>query len=113
MICGAVLIDRPCREYSGNTIRSMPGVLRRALATMRTTFCVCAHNASRVWGSGSASCARPITTPLGDLFKPLRPLAMSCLLERSVHRVRLSSPGAPFSVRPRRQVAYITTSVNA
>ncbi|RML89532.1 hypothetical protein ALQ88_102925 [Pseudomonas savastanoi] len=43
---------------------------------MLTTFCVCAHNASRVCGSGSASCARPITTPLGDLFKPPRPLAM-------------------------------------
>jgi antirestriction protein ArdC len=36
MISGLVSIDRPCREYSGNTTRSMVPRLRRALPTMYT-----------------------------------------------------------------------------
>ena len=34
IIAGLVSIDRPCREYSGNTTGSMVPRLRRALPTM-------------------------------------------------------------------------------
>src|SRR5882672_3959724 len=70
MIAGSMLIDRPCSAYSGNTTRSMVGMLRRALPTMSTMRCVCAANSSGVATVGSCSWTSPITTPLGVLFNP-------------------------------------------
>jgi hypothetical protein len=39
---GLVSIDSPCSEYSGNTTRSMVGMLLRAFCTIAQIFLVCA-----------------------------------------------------------------------
>src|SRR6266446_3454412 len=79
MMAGLVSIDRPCSAYSGNTTRSMVGMLRRALPTISTMRRVCAASCSGVLTFGSCSCTRPMTTPLGVLFSPPSAL-MVCLL---------------------------------
>ena len=53
MMAGLVSIDRPCRAYSGNTTRSMVGMLRRALPTMATMRRVWAARSSGVLTTGS------------------------------------------------------------
>src|ERR1700686_3089297 len=77
MMAGSVLIDSPCRAYSGNTTRSMVGMLRRALPTMSTMRRVCAASWSGVATTGSWSWTSPITRPLGVLFNPPSALLMS------------------------------------
>mmetsp|Transcript_6374 Transcript_6374/g.20012 ORF Transcript_6374/g.20012 Transcript_6374/m.20012 type:complete len:144 (+) Transcript_6374:708-1139(+) len=73
MIAGFVSIDRPWREYSGNTTRSIVGKFRRALATKSTIHWVCTARSVGVTTLGSWSCTTPKTTPFGDLFRPPRP----------------------------------------
>ena len=71
---GAVLIDRPCSAYSGNTTRSMVPWLRRALPTSSQMRWVCAASCAGVSTTGSCSCTRPTTTPCFDLLSPPSPL---------------------------------------
>src|SRR6266404_2347605 len=70
MIAGLVSIERPCSAYSGNTTRSMLGMLRRALAVMATMRWVWVARSSVVTTFGSCNCTSPITTPFGVLFNP-------------------------------------------
>ena len=56
MIAGFVSIDRPWREYSGNTTRSIVGKFRRALATKSTIHWVCTARSVGVTTLGSWSC---------------------------------------------------------
>ena len=73
MIAGFMSIDRPCREYSGKTTRSIVAMLRRALATVATIFCVCAARSAGVTTTGNCNCTTPTTTPFGDLLRPPSP----------------------------------------
>src|SRR6516162_9399842 len=86
MIAGSVLIDRPCSAYSGNTTRSMVGMLRRALPTMSTMRRVCAASSSGVATVGSCSWTRPITRPLGVLFNPPSALMSASLGDAQLAR---------------------------
>src|ERR1700678_2168367 len=73
MIAGFISIDRPCREYSGKTTRSIVAMLRRALPTIATIFFVCAARSAGVTTTGNCNCTTPTTTPFGDLLRPPRP----------------------------------------
>ena len=73
MISGFMSIDRPCSEYSGKTTRSIVAMLRRALPTVATIFCVCAARSAGVTTTGNCNCTTPTTTPFGDLLRPPRP----------------------------------------
>ena len=69
-----VSIDRPCKEYSGNTIKSIEERFERAFVTILQIFSVCASTLALVFMSdGNWSCITPIVTPLGDGFKPPKP----------------------------------------
>ena len=74
MSAGSVLIESPCSEYSGNTTRSIPGRLRRALPTRSTIRPVWAASSDGVVTVGSCSWTMPSTTPAGDLLSPPSPL---------------------------------------
>ena len=77
MIAGLVSIDSPCSEYSGNTTRSIVGMLRRALPTSAQMRSHCVSRSAPLFTTGSCSCTSPITTPFGDLFSPPSPLIAS------------------------------------
>ena len=84
---GAVLIDRPCSEYSGNTTRSMVGRLRRALPTIATMRSVCAASSAGFVTVGNCSCTMPSTTPAGDRLRPPSPLmARELAMPRATRR---------------------------
>ena len=53
MSSGAVLMERPCSAYSGNTTRSMVPRLRRALPTIHTMRSACAFSCAGVSTTGS------------------------------------------------------------
>src|SRR5450755_641301 len=91
---GAVLIDRPCSEYSGKTTRSRPALLRRALPTIATTRSACAASCAGVSTTGSCSCTRPMTTPFGDLLRPPSPLMSLRLLFRRRQLARAAARDA-------------------
>src|SRR5262245_51875482 len=76
MMAGFVSIDSPCNAYSGKTTRSIVGMPSRAFATIRQIFSVCRARSSGVATTGNWSCTSPITTPLGDLFRPPSPLTV-------------------------------------
>src|SRR3981081_650825 len=93
MIAGFVSIDRPCKAYSGNTTRSMPGILRRAFATIAQMRSVCSARSCGVRTTGSCSCTMPSTTPFGDLFNPPSPLIRDSpgrVIDRSAVDARLA-----------------------
>src|ERR1700691_91537 len=73
MIAGFISIDRPCREYSGKTTRSIVAILRRALPTVAAIFRACAARSAGVALIGDCNCTTPTTTPFGDLLRPPRP----------------------------------------
>src|SRR3984957_5911725 len=83
MIAGFMSIDRPCREYSGKTTRFIVPMLRRALPTVATIFCVCAARSACVTTTGNCNCTTPTTTPFGDLLRPPSPFIAPPLVPRS------------------------------
>src|SRR6185503_16895449 len=92
---GAVLIDRPCSAYSGNTTRSIVLRLRLALPTRSQMRLVCAASCTGVSTTGSCSCTSPTTTPLLDLCRPPSPLIAVHSLDRLSEQSRgLACAGA-------------------
>src|ERR1700690_631680 len=87
MIAGFISIDRPCREYSGKTTRSVVAMLRRALPTVATIFFVCAARSAGVTTTGNCNCTTPTTTPFGDLLRPPSPFIAPALVPRSAGRL--------------------------
>src|SRR5580693_4914478 len=87
MISGFMSIDRPCKEYSGKTTRSIVAMLRRALPTVATIFCVCAARSAGVTTTGNCNCTTPTTTPFGDLLRPPSPFIPPPLAPRSAGRL--------------------------
>src|SRR5277367_3535597 len=87
MIAGFMSIDRPCREYSGKTTRSIVAMLRRALPTVATIFFVCAARSAGVTTTGNCNCTTPTTTPFGDLLRPPSTFIAPPLVRRSAGRL--------------------------
>src|SRR6202453_34724 len=84
MIAGFMSIDRPCREYSGKTTRSIVAMLRRALPTVAAIFRACAARSAGVTTTGNCNCTTPTTTPFGDLLRPPSPFIAPPFVPRSV-----------------------------
>ena len=99
MSSGLVSIDRPCSEYSGNTTRSMPGILRRAFAARSQMRRHCAARSPRVATTGCCSCTRPSTTPPGDLLRPPSPFIAFLRSTRVSSRVRKRVVSCPSAAR--------------
>jgi hypothetical protein len=115
MIAGLVSMERPCSAYSGNTTRSMVGILRRALPTMATMRCGLRRQIVRRRHHRQLQLHQPQHHAVGSLVQAAKPLisrARSCYLVRSSqgrarahahrpqrardgagHFVMLSSPG--------------------
>src|ERR1700722_10712266 len=87
MISGFMSIDSPCSEYSGKTTRSIVAMLRRALPTVATIFCVCAARSAGVATTGNSDSTPPTSTPFGDLLRPPSPFIAPPLVPRSAGRL--------------------------
>src|ERR1043166_6339160 len=101
MIAGLVSMERPCSAYSGNTTRSMVGMLRRALLTMATMVSVCLARSVGVATVGSCSWTRPMTTPLGDLLRPPNPFMGSSSIRSPDGGAQRRNPGLDSRIAPR------------